>query len=154
LLEDAVYDVARRVAWGRFGVGTPHFETRKKAAAALSAFGARRMADRIWNRYDRMDTARKSEVPYLLSAMGDPRAADRVIEILENTRDHTLILGALDVLGNIGGPRALSVINEKIETWQAMKSGKISAVADINPLTLTIRIIRARSAAKQLRNQG
>jgi hypothetical protein len=83
LLEDILYDLVKRVSFSTFGVDSMPFQARLAAAHTLANLGHIGMADKIWRRYDRIDIARKSEVPYVLNALGDPKLFQRLSDIIK-----------------------------------------------------------------------
>jgi hypothetical protein len=126
LLEDMLVTLTKRVAFSSFGLNTYDFQCRMAVAHALIRFGPTPVTDRIWDRYDRLDFARKSEVPYILNALEDPSLIERLEEILEREEDHQLMMGALDVLG-IGGNQAdVPLLRSKIQSWDDRANSSIN----------------------------
>ena len=118
LLEDILYELVKRVSFSTFGVESIPFQTRLAAAHTLANIGYIRMADKIWLRYDRIDFARKSEVPYVLNALNDPRLNERLADIVTRCDDHQLMVGALDVLAVGGDAKILPFLRLKIDEWR------------------------------------
>jgi hypothetical protein len=114
LLEEMLSELFKRVSFSTFGVGLPDFQVRLKVAHVLASLGPTKMADRIWERYSRLDMQRKTEVPYILNGLGDPRLTERLKEILNPGEDHQLMLEALDVLAMGGDVEALPFLRSKI----------------------------------------
>jgi hypothetical protein len=104
------------------------------------------MADKIWSRYDRIDFARKSEVLYVLNALGDPRLNERLSDIVNRYQDHQLIVGALDVLAMGGNEKVLSYLRSKIDEWQKGPVETNSAVGSFSPLEYSIWRVKAEQA--------
>jgi len=118
LLVDQLSLLIKRVAFSTFGLGTAGYQGRLSVAHALAKFGPSNMGDRIWEKYDKLDLKRKSEVPYLLNALLDPRLTERLLKILSRKEDHQLMLGALNVLTVGGSADALSVLRSKVMEWR------------------------------------
>lgn len=119
LLMELLSLLIKRVAFSSFGLGTPDFRGRLSVSHALAKFGPSDMCDRIWKKYDRMDLNRKSEVPYILNALLDPRLNERLLDILTKREDHQLMVGALDVLAIGGSADALPFLRQKAKEWQS-----------------------------------
>ena len=117
VLEGMVVELIKRVSFGNFGVGTADFQTRLKVAHVLAQMGPGDLADRIWNRYDRLDQLKKSEVPYLLNALNDPHLLDRLLDILRRGKDHQAMVAAIEVLAMGAYEQVLSFLRSKLEEW-------------------------------------
>jgi hypothetical protein len=126
LMEDMLHALVKRVAFSKFGLGTYDFQGRLAVAHALINFGPSTIVDRIWERYDRLDLDRKSEVPYILNGLKDPKLDERLLEIVNREEDHQLMMGALDVLSFGGSTKALPALRSKVAEWRD-KSTKLSA---------------------------
>jgi hypothetical protein len=146
LLEDILYDLVKRVSFSTFGVESVPFQTRLAAAHTLANLGSIRMADKIWRRYDRIDFARKSEVPYVLNALGDPRLNERLSDIVNRCEDHQLMVGALDVLAIGGTEKALPFLRLKIDEWRNKQAETIIADSSFSPVEYSIWRIKAEQA--------
>jgi hypothetical protein len=118
LLVDLLSVLIKRVAFSSFGLGTPDYQSRLSVAHALAKFGPSDMCDKIWKKYDKLDLNRKSEVPYILNALLDPRLTERLLKILNREEDHQLMVGALDVLAMGGTADALPILRQKTRDWQ------------------------------------
>ena len=101
------------------------------------------MADKIWRRYDRIDFARKSEVPYVLNALGDPRLNERLSDIVNRCEDHQLMVGALDVLAMGGNEKILPYLRSKIDEWQNGPVESNSEVDSFSAIEYSIWRIKA-----------
>jgi hypothetical protein len=124
LLEDMVYMLTKRVAFGAFGFGTYEFAGRLAASNALVQFGkSQEVADRIWERYDGLSLDRKTEVAHLLNALQDANLDERLLAILEMKEDHQLMVGALDTLASSGTPAVVPVLEAKVEEWSRADGG-------------------------------
>ena len=136
VLEGMLAELYKKVSFGNFGVGTPDFQTRMKVAHVLvSMHPGNDMADRIWSRYGRLDGLRKSEVPYLLNALNDPKLGERLTEILAQCKDHYAMVSALEVLGMGKNAQAVPFLKSKMAEWE----GKGSESSDpANPETSMI----------------
>ncbi len=131
LFEDLLSVLLKRVAFSSFGLDTYDFQGRLAVAHALVNFGPTKLGDKIWERYDRLDFNRKSEVPYILNALQDRKLDERLLEILNREDDHQLMMGALDVLAIGGSTDSLPVLRSKIVEW----SNKSTETVDTNPDT-------------------
>jgi len=118
LMEDMLHALVKRVAFSKFGLGTYDFQGRLTVAHALINFGPSTIADRIWQRYDRLDQDRKSEVPYILNGLKDPKLDERLLEIVNREEDHQLMMGALDVLSFGGSTDTLPALRSKAAEWR------------------------------------
>jgi hypothetical protein len=114
LLEEMLSELLKRVSFGNFGVGYPDFQVRLRAAHVLANLGSTKIADRIWERYGRLDRQRKTEVPYILNALRDPRLTERLKKVLNQSEDYQLMLEALDVLAMGGDVEALPFLRSKV----------------------------------------
>ena len=117
-LESMIAELYKKVSFGFFGVGTPEFQTRLKVAHVLASMGPGNNADRIWQRYDRLDGLKKSEVPYLLNALNDPKLSERLLEILNRGKDHFAMISALEVLASGGNAQVLPLLKSKVTEWE------------------------------------
>ena len=117
-LEAVIAELYKKVSFGNFGVGTPEFQTRLKVAHVLASMGPGNNADRIWQRYDRLDGLKKSEVPYLLNALNDPKLSERLLEILSRGKDPYAIISALEILATNGGVQVLSSLKSRVTEWE------------------------------------
>lgn len=149
LLEKELYELIKRVSWSAFGVGTPEYDTRVKVAQALAGFGANTIADKLWFGYENLDRPRKSEIPYILFFLNEPLAVDRTIEILNNEKDHILILGALEVLSLAADEKAIPAIRDKMHAWDIDRQFADSK-RRIGALEFTIRHIKAQKAIDKI----
>ncbi|MDH7500702.1 MAG: HEAT repeat domain-containing protein [candidate division NC10 bacterium] len=122
VLEGMLADLYKKVTFGNFGVGTPDFHTRLKVAHVLVNMGAGDNADRIWSRYDRLDGLKKSEVPYLLNALNDPKLCERLLEILRQGKDHYAMVSALEVLAMGDHAQVLPFLKSKLAEWEGKGS--------------------------------
>lgn len=116
-MESMLLDLVKQVAFTTFGFGTPGFQSRLSVAYALGRFGPTTVGDRIWEKYDRMDWNRKSEVAYILSALKDPHLDERMAIILNKEEDHQLMQGALEALIVSGNHQSLSFLRSKVKAW-------------------------------------
>ena len=119
LFEDMLLALVKKVAFGTFGLGTSDFQRRLIVAHTLVKFGPTETGDRIWEKYDRLDVKPKSEVPYLLNALEDPKLIERLLEIVNRKENHLLMMGALAVLAIGGTPEVLAPLRSKVEEWSA-----------------------------------
>ena len=154
LLEDILSELVKRVSFSTFGVESIPFQTRLAAAHTLANLGAIWMADKIWGRYDRIDFARKSEVPYVLNAMGDPRLNERLVDILNRCEDHQLMLGALHVLAIGGNKKVLPYLRLKIDEWRKTPADIESAANSYTALEYSIWRIKAEQAILQIEERS
>lgn len=118
VLESMIAELYKKVSFGFFGVGTPDFQTRLKVAHVLATMGPDNNADRIWQRYDRLDGLKKSEVPYLLNALNDPKLTERLCEILDRGKDPYAMISTLDILAVGGGAEVVPFLKSKATEWE------------------------------------
>ncbi|MCJ7682921.1 MAG: hypothetical protein MUO68_01370, partial [Desulfobacteraceae bacterium] len=78
-LEKILSELFKRVSFSSFGIATTDFQKRRIVAYALGTLGAPEIAERIWGRYDRFTLAKKTEVPQILAALGDPRLTEHLV---------------------------------------------------------------------------
>jgi HEAT repeat protein len=116
-MESMLLDLVKQVAFTTFGFGTPGFHSRLSVAYALRRFGPTTVGDRIWEKYDRLDWNRKSEVAYILSALKDPHLDERMTTILNKEEDHQLMQGALEAMIVSGSHQSLPFLRSKVEAW-------------------------------------
>jgi hypothetical protein len=118
LLMDMVKSIAKRVAFGSFGLRSYEFKGRMAAAHAVSALGSGQpTADFIWGRLKRMPLERKEEVPYLLSALDDTRFENRMLNLLDRREGHQLMVNAMEALKISGGPDVVKPLQQRIDVW-------------------------------------
>ncbi len=121
-LEYVLSQLTKRVAFSTFGIGTSGYQGRLAVAHALAILDPPSMADQIWQKYAKLDLNRKSEVPYILNALEDPKLTERLLIILNLMEDHQMMVGALNVMAAGGDAAALPVLREKAEQWEAKAS--------------------------------
>jgi len=130
LFEDMLLALVKKGAFSTFGLGTHDSQRRLTVAHALVKLGPTEIGDRIWEKYDRLDVKRKSEVPYVLNALEDPKLTERLLDIVNREENHLLMMGALAVLANGGTTEALAALRSKVEEWSAEPA---EPVDDSNP---------------------
>jgi HEAT repeat protein len=116
-MESMLLELVKQVAFTTFGFGTPGFHSRLSVAYALRRFGPTTVGDRIWEKYDRLEWNRKSEVAYILSALKDPHLDERIITILNREEDHQLMQGALEAMIVSGSHQSLPFLRSKVKAW-------------------------------------
>ena len=154
LLEDILYDLVKRVSFSTFGVESVPFQTRLAAAHTLANLGSTRMADKIWRRYDRIDFARKSEVPYVLNALGDPRLNERLSNIIDRCEDHQLMVGALVGFAMGGNEKALPFLRLKVDQWRNKLPEPHFAGDSFSSVEYSIWRIKAEQAIAQIEERS
>jgi hypothetical protein len=154
LLEDILYDLVKRVSFSTFGVGSIPFQTRLAAAHTLANLESTRMADKIWRRYDRIDFARKSEVPYVLNALGDPRLNERLSDIVNRCEDHQLMVGALNVLAMGGNEKVLPFLRLKVDEWRNKPAEIDIAASSFSAVEYSIWRIKAEQAILKIEERN
>lgn len=122
-MESMLLDLVKQVAFTTFGLGTDGFHSRLSVAYALRRFGPTAFGDRIWEKYDRLDWGRKSEVAHILSALKDPHLDERMITILSKEEDHQLMQGALEAMIVSGSHESLSFLRSKVKAWVNKPNG-------------------------------
>lgn len=130
LLEDMLRELTKRVSFSSFGQETYNFQGRLAVAHALVQLGSTEVADEIWNKYERLEFSRKSEVPYVLNALDDPQLDERLLQILDREEDHQLKMAALDAFGLGGSRRALPALQVKVDTWNDMSKKAVHKTDD------------------------
>ena len=151
LFEDLLLTLVKGGTSSTFGLGTHDSKRRLTVAHALVKLGSTEIGDRIWEKYDRLDVKRKSEVPYVLNALEDPKLTERLLEIVNRKENHLLMMGALYVMAIGGTTEALAPLRSKVEEWGAEPS---ESVDDSNPdppaySALVIMAERAISAIEE-----
>jgi HEAT repeat protein len=116
-MEDILLALVKQVAFTTYGVDAPGYHCRLSVAYALRRFGPTTVGDRIWEKYDRLDWKRKSEVPDILSALKDPHLEERMLAILNKEEDHKLMQGALEVMAADGNQQSLHFLHSKVKAW-------------------------------------
>ena len=154
LLEAILYELVKRVSFSAFGVQSTPFQTRLTAAHTLARLGSTRIADKIWQRYSRIDLARKSEVPYILNALGDPKLSDRLIEIVVRCEDHQLVVSALTVLAIGGNEKALPFLKMKVDEWRTSSAATAAASDSFTAVEYSIWRIKAEQAILKIKERS
>jgi HEAT repeat protein len=122
-MESMLLDLVKQVAFTTFGLGTPGFKSRLSVAYALRRFGPTTIGDRIWEKYDRLDWNRKSEVAHILSALKDPHLDERMVAIVNKEEDHLLMQSALEMMADGGSHQLLPFLRSKVEAWVNKPNG-------------------------------
>jgi len=139
-LEKILSELFKRVSFSKFGVETIDFQKRWIVAYALGALGAPGVAERIWERYDRFTMAKKTEVPHILSALGDPKLTEHLMGIINRCEDHQLMIVTLDTLAKGGNAQAIPFLRSKIVEWEAGASetpGFVDASTEVDYFVLS-----------------
>lgn len=122
-MESMLLDLVRQVAFTTFGFGTHGFHSRLSVAYALRRFGPTTIGDRIWEKYDRLDWSKKSEVAYILGALKDPNLDERMAAIISKEEDHQLMQSALETLIDNGTLQSLPFLRSKVKEWLNKPNG-------------------------------
>ena len=122
-MESILLDLVKPVVFTTFGLSTPGFQSRLSVAYALRRFSPTTVGDRIWEKYDRLDWNRKSEVPDILSALKNPHVEERMVAILNKEEDHQLMQGALEAMAVSGSHQSLPFLRSKVEAWVDKPNG-------------------------------
>lgn len=155
LLEDMLSELLKKVSFSTFGLRSIDFQTRLKIAHALAFLESTRIADRIWDKYARLDLPKKAEVPYLLNALNDPRLTERLLEILRQGEDHQLMLAALEVLALGGSSQALPFLELKVMEWEGKnKDGMESRSQSAPEIFYSVLKIRAEQAISRIEERA
>ncbi len=154
LLEAILYELVKRVSFSTFGVGSIPFQARLTAAHTLANLGSSRMADKIWQRYGRIDLTRKSEVPYILNALGDPKLNDRLADIVTRCEDHQLMVGALTVMAIGGDEKALPFLRLKADEWRTKPVATAATGDSFTSVEYSIWRIKAEQAIVQIEERS
>lgn len=153
LLEDIIYELVKRVSFSSFGVGSAPFQTRLKAAHTLAVLGDTGMADKIWRRYERIDQTRKTEVPYILNALGDPRLSERLKAVINRCKDHQVMIGALDAMAIGGSAADVTFLKTKIDQWHHSPVETAGGIQSLSTLEYSIWRIKAQNAIVKIEQQ-
>lgn len=144
-LERILSELFKRVSFSRFGVETAEFQKRWIVAYALGTLGASGIAERIWARYDRFTLAKKTEVPQILAALGDPLLTEHLMGIINRCEDHQLMIATLNALAKGGNAEAVPFLRSKIIEWES-KAAETSGRVD--PDTGVDYFVLSRKAAQ------
>ena len=152
VLENLLSDLTKRVAFTTFGVTLDPgpYQTRLKIAHTLASLGSTDVADKIWKKYPRMDHERKSEVPYILNALADPKICTRLKDILEVAEDYQLMIGALNVLAIGGDETVVPFLQVKISEWKMKKQDTRSVSNPFTSVEFSVLKIKAEQAIFQI----
>ncbi|MCJ7683505.1 MAG: hypothetical protein MUO68_04350, partial [Desulfobacteraceae bacterium] len=112
-------ELFKRVSFSSFGIETTDFQKRRIVAYALGTLGASGIAERIWARYDRFTLAKKTEIPQILAALGDPRLTEHLVGIINRCEDHQLMMATMETLAKGGNAEAVPFLRSKIIEWEA-----------------------------------
>lgn len=155
VLEDLLLDLTKRVAFTTFGVTLDPgpYQTRLKIAHTLATLGSTDVADKIWKKYDRMDPARKSEVPYILNALADPELCIRLMEIIKAAEDYQLMIGALNVLAMGGDQTIVSFLQDKVLEWKKKQAAAPNATCRFSAIEYSVLKIKADQTVFQIRQR-
>ncbi len=129
-LERIMSELFKMVSFSQFGVGTSDFKRRWIVAYTLGTLRAPGVAERIWARYDRFTSAKKTEIPYILSALGDTKLTEHLMAILDRSDDHELMIATLDAMATATDAKAIPFLESKIVEWEA-KARETSGPVDI-----------------------
>ncbi len=139
-LEKILSELFKKVSFSKFGTGTVDFKKRWIVAYALGTLGAPGVAGRIWERYDGFTLAKKTEVPYILSALADPKLTQHLMGIISRCEDHRLVIAALDMLAKGGNADAIPFLKAKVLKWEARASetsGPVDADTQVDYFVLS-----------------
>lgn len=144
LLEDMLSELIKRVSFSSFGTDSIDFQTRLRISHALAQLGSKGFGDRLWEKYDRLDQPRKSEVPYLLNGLGDPHLSDRLLVIINRGEDHQLMLGAIEVLAMGTDTKALPFLRSKMFEWEG-KNPEVQESGKPHPPLIYYSVLRIKA---------
>jgi hypothetical protein len=128
-LERIMADLFKKVSFSQFGLKTIDFRKRWIVAYTLGSLRASGIAERIWERYDRFTLSKKMEVPYILSALGDPKLTEHLMGIINRCEDHQLMVVTLDTMAMGANAEAIPFLRSKIVEWEA-KAAETSVSVD------------------------
>ena len=129
-LERIMSELFKMVSFSQFGVGTSDFKRRWIVAYTLGTLRAPGVAERIWARYDRFTSAKKTEIPYILSALGDTKLTEHLMAILDRSDNHELMIATLDAMATGANAEAIPFLRSKIVEW-VKKAADTSGPVDI-----------------------
>jgi len=145
LFEAMLLALVKKGTFSTFGLGTHDSQRRLTVAHTLVKFGPTEIGDRIWEKYDRLDVKRKSEVPSVLNALEDPKLTERLLEIVNRKENHLLMMGALAVLANGGTTEALAALRSKVEEWSDEAAEPVDDSNPDPPAYSALRIMAERA---------
>jgi hypothetical protein len=129
-LEGILAELHKKVSFSQFGIGTVDFQKRWIVAYTLGTLRAPGVAERIWERYERFTPSKKTEVPYILSALGDTKLTEHLMGIIDRSEDHPLMMATLDTMATGANAEAIPFLKSKIIEWEA-KAKATSGSVDI-----------------------
>jgi len=129
-LERIMSELFKMVSFSEFGIDTADFKRRWIVAYTLGTLRAPGVAERIWARYDRFTSAKKTEIPYILSALSDTKLTEHLSAILDRSDDHELMMATLDAMATAADAKAIPFLKSKIVKWEA-KARETSGPVDI-----------------------
>ena len=129
-LERIMSELFKKVSFSQFGVDTSDFQRRWIVAYTLGTLRASGVAERIWERYDRFTPSKKTEIPYILSALGDTKLTEHLSVILDRSDNHQLMMATLDAMATATDAKAIPFLESKIVEWEA-KARETSGPVDI-----------------------
>ncbi len=118
-LRAIVLEVVDPEAEGPFGPGGPGPGLRVAAAGALGTMGESGPAQLIWSGWEELSLPRQFEIPRILSELGDPRALERQLEILERTSDYGLAFQVILELRRTGTSAAIPAVEKWLNKWRS-----------------------------------
>jgi hypothetical protein len=139
-LEKIMSELFKRVSFSTFGVDTIDFQKRWIVAYTLGTLRAPGVAERIWERYGRFTLSKKTEVPHILSALGDPKLTEHLMGIISRCEDHQLMMVTLDTMATGGNAEAIPFLRSKIAEWEAKAaetSGSVDASTQVDYFVLS-----------------
>ncbi len=139
-LESILAELFKLVSFSQFGIDTVDFQKRWIVAYTLGTLRAPGVAERIWERYERLTPSKKSEVPYILSALGDPKLTEHMMGIINQCENHQLMMATLDTMATGANAEAIPFLESKKIEWEARAketSGSIDVVNQVDYFVLS-----------------
>ena len=118
-LESILAELFKLVSFSQFGIETVDFQRRWIVAYTLGTLRAPGVAERIWARYERFTPSKKSEVPYILGALGDTKLTEHMMGIINRCENHQLMMATLDTMATGANAEAIPFLESKIIEWEA-----------------------------------
>jgi len=149
-LEAILAELFKLVSFSQFGIDTVDFQKRWIVAYTLGSLRAPGTAERIWERYDRFGPAKKTEVPYILSALGDSQLTEHLMGIIKRCEGHQLMMATLDAMATGANAEAIPFLESKITEWEAKAKETSGSVDVVNQVDYFVLSRTARKAIPQI----
>jgi hypothetical protein len=149
-LEGILAELYKKVSFSRFGIDTVEFQKRWIVAYTLGTLHAPGVAERIWERYDWFGPAKKTEIPYILSALGDPKLTKHLMGIIDRCEGHQLMMATLNAMATGANAEAIPFLESKIIEWEAKAKETPGSLDVSNQVDYFVLSRTARRAIPQI----